>query len=101
MTFDNEEVHSSGCEEQTASEDVPVAKVDVADDERGEESQEEVPKPVRGRGERHGVLHDRQVSTRPAKTFEKHSAMSLDSHGVENVPSDIWMGTTLQRWSTR
>ena len=35
-------------------EDVPVAEIDVPDDERREEGQHEVPEPVRGGGERHG-----------------------------------------------
>ena len=48
FTFDDAEVDDQNRDEETPREDVSVREVDVARDERSEESNEEVPEPVGG-----------------------------------------------------
>lgn len=52
-SFNDAEVDDEDAEEETASEDVAVGKVDFVGDEGGEESDEEVPQPVGGGGQGH------------------------------------------------
>ena len=53
--LDEEEVDDEGADEHAASEDVTVGEVDGRGDEGGEETDEEVPDPVGGRRDGHGL----------------------------------------------
>ena len=48
LTFDEEEVNDNRGEKATTGEDISIPEVDGRRDERGKESDQEVPKPVRG-----------------------------------------------------
>lgn len=53
LALNHEEVDDKDSDEQAASKDVTVGKVDGASDESGEEGDEEVPGPVGGSGQSH------------------------------------------------
>lgn len=52
-TFDDEEIDDEDGDEQTAGKDIPVGEVDLVGDERGEETDQEVPEPIGGGGQGH------------------------------------------------
>lgn len=55
LTLDNEEVDNEDTAKQTPGEDITIGEVDLSGDEWCEETDEEVPQPVRSSGEGHAL----------------------------------------------